>query len=47
MSKDTDRRPSDKKEERDHLAKVVYLAPLVTVILQLLDLILKLFGVIR
>ena len=42
-----DRRPSDKKEERDPLSQVLYLAPLFALILQLLELLLKLFGVIK
>ena len=46
MSKDTDRRPDDKKEEQGTLAKVVYLAPLITLILQFLELLLKILGVI-
>jgi hypothetical protein len=39
--------PGNKKEEQDHLAKVVNLAPLFAVILQFLELILKILGVIR
>jgi hypothetical protein len=42
MSKDKNRRPSNKKEERDTLlAKFVRLVPLVTVTLQLLDLLIR------
>jgi hypothetical protein len=47
MSKDTDRRPGNKEEEQDTtLAKVVYLAPLITLILQAIELLLLLLGVI-
>ena len=46
MSKDRNRLP-DKKEERDILAKVIVLAPLFDLVLQMLELILKLTGVIR
>jgi hypothetical protein len=37
----------DNKEEQDHLSKVAVLAPLLTVVLQFLELILKIIGVIR
>ena len=48
MSKDRNGLPGNKKEEQDRLlAKAVYLAPLFAVILQLLELILRLLGVIR
>jgi hypothetical protein len=50
LSDDNDRLPdkSGKKEEQDPtLAKVVSLAPLLSLILQLLELLLKLFGVIK
>jgi hypothetical protein len=46
MSKDTDRRPDNKKEEQDTLTKVISLAPLFALILQILELLLKIFGVI-
>ncbi|MDR3165217.1 MAG: hypothetical protein LBU13_06530 [Synergistaceae bacterium] len=47
MSKDANRRPNDKEEEQDTLlTKIVHLAPLFTLILQALELILLLFGVI-
>ena len=47
MSKDTDRRPDNKEEEQDTLlSKVVYLAPLFTLILQAIELLLLLLGVI-
>ncbi|MDR0653980.1 MAG: hypothetical protein LBG12_11855 [Synergistaceae bacterium] len=46
MSKDEDRRPDDKEEEQDLLAKVVYLAPLFALILQILEILLKILGVI-
>jgi hypothetical protein len=42
-----DHLPDNKKEEQDPLTKVISLAPLFAVILQLLELILKLLGVIR
>jgi hypothetical protein len=42
-----DRLPDKKEEEQDHLAKVVSLAPLATLVLQILELILKIFGVIN
>ena len=42
------KRLPDKKEEQDlPLAKVVRLAPLLAVILQLLEIVLKLLGVIQ
>jgi hypothetical protein len=48
MSKDTDRRPDNKEEEQDTLlSKVVYLAPLFTLILQAIELLLLLLGVIE
>ena len=48
MPQGTDRLSGNKKEERDSpLTKVVRLAPLFAVILQLLELVLKLLGVIR
>jgi hypothetical protein len=47
MSKDGNGLPGNKKEEQDRLAKVVSLAPLFAVILQFLELVLKLLGVIR
>jgi hypothetical protein len=47
MSQDTDRRPGNKKEEQDStLSKVIVLAPLFALILQALELLLKLLGVI-
>jgi hypothetical protein len=46
MPKGADRRPGNKKEEQDTLAKVIYLAPLFALILQILELILKILGVI-
>jgi hypothetical protein len=42
-----DRLPESKKEEQDPLAQVIRLAPLLNLILQLLEIILKLFGVIK
>jgi hypothetical protein len=44
---DGSRLSSDEKEERGPLAKVCALAPLLAVILQLLELILRLLGVIQ
>jgi hypothetical protein len=46
MLKDVDRRPGNKKEEQDTLHKVIYLAPLFALILQILELLLKVLGVI-
>jgi hypothetical protein len=47
MSEDADRRPDNKEEEQDTLlAKVVYLAPLFALILQAIELLLKLPGVV-
>jgi hypothetical protein len=37
----------DNKEEQDHLSKVAVLAPLLALILQILELLLKIFGVIN
>jgi hypothetical protein len=42
-----ERLPESKKEEQDHLAKVVSLAPLLTLALQFLELVLRLLGVIN
>jgi hypothetical protein len=48
MSKDGNGPSGNKEEEQGNLlTKVVYLAPLFAVILQLLELALKLLGVIR
>ena len=47
MSKDRGRLPESKNEEQDRLAKVVSLAPLLTLVLQLLELLLKILGVIN
>jgi hypothetical protein len=47
MPKGEDRRPDDKTEERDPLARVVFLAPLFALILQFLELLLKAAGVIE
>jgi hypothetical protein len=47
MSKDRNGLPGNKKEEQDHLSKVVALAPLFAVVLQFLELLLKILGVIR
>jgi hypothetical protein len=47
MSKDRNGLPGNKKEEQGPLAKVVSLAPLFAAILQLLELLLRLLGVIR
>ncbi|MDR1579201.1 MAG: hypothetical protein LBS35_02490 [Synergistaceae bacterium] len=48
MSEDRDNLSSDEKEERGPiLATMTDLAPLVAVILQLIELILKLLGVIQ
>ena len=41
-----DRLPEQKPEERDLLSKVLALAPLLSLILQLLELLLKILGVI-
>jgi hypothetical protein len=46
MSKDEDQLPDNKKEEQGQLSKVLVLAPLLALILQFLELILKLLGVI-
>ena len=46
MPKGADRRPGNKEEEQDTLTKVIYLAPLITLILQFLELLLKILGVI-
>ena len=46
MPRGTDRLP-DKKEERGPLTKVLILAPLFSVILQILELLLKIFGIIQ
>jgi hypothetical protein len=40
-------RNSDSKEEQGYLAKVIRLAPLATLVIQLIELILKLAGVIN
>ena len=47
MSKDGNGLPGNKKEEKDALTQVAQLSPLFAVVLQLLELILKIFGVIR
>ena len=47
MPKGKDEPSCDKKEERDLLPRVVYLAPLIAVILQFLELLLRILGVIR
>ncbi|MDR1516118.1 MAG: hypothetical protein LBS45_10505 [Synergistaceae bacterium] len=48
MSRDKDHLPNNKKAEQDtYLTKVVYLAPLLAVIFQFLEFLLKLLGVIR
>jgi hypothetical protein len=46
MPKGADRRPGNKEEEQDTLDKVIYLAPLITLILQILELLLRILGVI-
>ena len=46
MPNDNDRLP-DKKEERDPLSKLVFLAPLLRLILQCLELIRKILNVIK
>jgi hypothetical protein len=46
MSKDRDRLP-DKNEEQGPLTTMASLAPLLSLVLQLLELLLKLFGVIK
>jgi hypothetical protein len=47
MSKDSNRRPDDKEEEQDStLTKLLRLAPLIALILQAIELLLKLLGVI-
>jgi hypothetical protein len=46
MPKGMDRRPGNKEEEQDLLAKVSDLAPLFALILQALELLLRLLGVI-
>jgi hypothetical protein len=45
MPNGRDRLPDNKKEEQGHLAKVVSLAPLLSLILQILELTLKILGV--
>ena len=47
MSEDRDNLSGNEKEERGPLTRVTSLAPLFAVILQLLELLLKLIGVIR
>jgi hypothetical protein len=47
MSEDGSRLSSDKTEERGPLAKVIDLAPLLTLILEFLELLLKIFKVIN
>jgi hypothetical protein len=47
MSKDRGDLSSDKKEEQGPLSKVLDLAPLLTLILQILELLLKVLGVIK
>ena len=47
MPQGNDHQPSDKKEGRDLLSRVVHLVPLFALILLLLELALKLFGVIK
>ncbi|MDR1886063.1 MAG: hypothetical protein LBQ56_07275 [Synergistaceae bacterium] len=47
MSKDGSGFSGDKKEERGPLAKVIDLAPLLALILQILELLLKVVGVIK
>ncbi|MDR1516038.1 MAG: hypothetical protein LBS45_10095 [Synergistaceae bacterium] len=48
MSRDKDHLPNNKKAAQEtRLTKVVFLAPLLSVILQFLELILKLLGVIQ
>jgi hypothetical protein len=42
-----ERLPESKKEEQDTLSRVIYLAPLLTLVLQLLELVLKILGVIN
>ncbi|MDR1943828.1 MAG: hypothetical protein LBQ19_03305 [Synergistaceae bacterium] len=46
MPKGKDNLP-DNKEEQDHLSRALALAPLLTVFLQFLELLLKIIGVIR
>jgi hypothetical protein len=47
MSKDRESLPENKREEQGTLAKVIYLAPLFELALHLLELMLKLLGVIN
>jgi hypothetical protein len=47
MSEDESRLSSDKKEERGPLSRVLNLVPLLTLILELLELLLKIFKVIN
>ena len=47
MSKDRNGLPGNKKEEQGQLTKLVYLAPLFAVILQFLEFLLKILGVIQ
>jgi hypothetical protein len=47
MSKDKDCLPDNKKEEQGRLSRVIALAPLFALILQLLELLLKICGVIK
>ncbi|MDR3280134.1 MAG: hypothetical protein LBT23_06455 [Synergistaceae bacterium] len=47
MSEDKTNLSSDKKEERGPLSQVISLAPLLAVILQFFELILRILGVIQ
>lgn len=47
MPKGEDNLRGNKKEEQDSLARVIYLAPLLNLVLRLLEIILKLIGVIK
>jgi hypothetical protein len=48
MSRDKDHLPDNKRAEQENpLTKVVFLAPLLAVVFQFLELILKLLGIIR
>ena len=47
MPKGRERLPDKKEEQGPILSKMVYLAPLLSLILQILELLLKIFGVIN
>ena len=47
MSKDKGQLPDKKEEERDRLSTVLFLVPLLSLILQAAELVLKIAGVIK